>query len=261
MDDNMNDSDQDSPNVASGTGGDDRDGVKKENPFYIPCLTDDVGAGDEDEPALGFLEIIYGILFEPVKTLKRVAQRPPLTFALLLVTILGVAGVIMWLITISRVLNQAGGPSVVGNFSLAARPLLALGAVIIFLWSYIKWFSYSAFISLAAEMLGGVGRARGVAAAVGLSLIPTILIIPVQLLNYYLASTAFLLIIVLLVWIWVTVLMVIGIREVHSLSTSRALLAVLSPILVLVVFAGLLLAGLVAVAMSIYSGMSLPGYF
>jgi hypothetical protein len=262
MNDNMYDNDQTSSHTASSTG-DDKGGLEpQENPSCTPCLTDDVGStGGKDEPAQGFLEIVYGILFEPVKTLKRAAQRPPLAFALLLVTILSLAGVLMWLITISRMLNDSSGPSVMGHFSSPARSLLVLSAVIIFLWSYIKWFSYSAFISLAAEILGGVGKARGVAAAVGLSLIPTILIIPAQILNYYLASTAFLLISVLLVWAWVTVLMVIGVREVHGFSTGRAVLAVLSPMFVLVVFTGLLLAGLVAEAVSMYSGMNLPGYF
>lgn len=215
----------------------------------------------DDEPAQGFLELIYGVLFEPVKTLKRAARKPPLVYALLLVVILGLAGVLMWLVTISSALNQTAGPSAVSLFSPSARPLITLGAIIIFLWGFIKWFSYSAFISLAAEMLGGVGRARNVAAVVGLSLIPTILIIPVQMLNYYLASAAFLFITVLVVWVWVTALMVIGVREVHGLSTGRTLLAVLSPVLALVLFMGLVLGGLVAVAVNMYTGMHLPGYF
>lgn len=265
MNDNTYESDQNSSSAASSTDGADRSGLEpQEKPACAPCLNN---AGEStfrhgaDEPAQGFLELVYGVLFEPVKTLQRAAQRPPLFFALLLVTILGLVGVLMWLLTISSVLNQAVDPSAMALFSSSARPVLALGAILIFLWGYIKWFSYSAFISLAAEMLGGVGRARNVAAIVGLSLIPTILIIPVQMLNYYLASTAFILIMVLVVWIWVTVLMVIGIREVHGLSTGRTLLAVLSPVFVLVAFMCLLFAGLVAVTVAMFSGMNLPGYF
>jgi len=261
MNDNMYDLDQNSLGTPSSTGGADRSGLElQEKPSCEPCFTNggvSTSGNNEDEPALGFLELVYGVLFEPVKTLKRVAQHPPLVVALLLVTILGLAGMAMWLLTISRVLNQSAAPAAMDQ----ARSLLVLGSVLIFLWGYIKWFSYSAFISLAAEMLGGVGKARGVAAAVGLSLIPTILIIPVQLLNFYLASTAFLLISVLVVWLWVTVLMVIGVREVHGFSTRRSLLAVLSPVLALAVFLSLLLAGLVAVAVTMFSGMIMPGYF
>ncbi|MDD4238588.1 MAG: Yip1 family protein [Desulfotomaculaceae bacterium] len=265
MDDNTYEIEQHSQGAASSTGGADRSGLEpQEKPSCAPCLNnagETILGNSEDEPALGFLELVYGVLFEPVKTLQRAAQHPPLFFALLLVTILGLAGVLMWLLTISRVLNQTAEPSAMVLLSSSARPLQVLGAVLIFLWGYIKWFSYSAFISLVAEMLGGVGRARNVAAIVGLSLIPTILIIPVQMLNYYLVSTAFILITVLVVWTWVTVLMVIGIKEVHGLSTGRTLLAVLSPVLLLVVFMGLLLGVLVAVSVSMFSGMNLPGYF
>ncbi|TEB04203.1 Yip1 domain protein [Pelotomaculum schinkii] len=264
MNDNTYKIDQNSSGEASSSGGADRSGLEpQEKPSCAPCFnnTEDPNVGcDEDEPVQSFLELVYGVLFEPVKTLKKAARRPPLANALLLVTILGLAGVLMWLLTISRVLNQAAEPSAMVPLPSTA-PLLVLGAVLIFLWGYIKWFSYSAFISLAAEMLGGLGSARNVAAVVGLSLIPTILMIPAQMLNYYLASAAFICTTILVVWIWVAALMVIGVREVHRLSTGRALLAVLSPVLVLAVFTGLLLAGLVAVAVSIFSGMNLPGYF
>lgn len=265
MNDNTNEIDPISPEGASKAGVTDISGLEQqEKTSYEPCLNnagEQTFVNGEDEPAQNFLELIYGVLFEPVKTLKRAAQKPPLVFALILVTILGLAGVFMWLVSFSRALNQTAGLSPMVLSSPSAKPLMGLAAVVIFLWGYIKWFSYSAFISLAAEMLGGVGKARNVAAIVGLSLIPTILIIPIQMLNYYLASAALVFITVLVVWIWVTTLMVIGVREVHGLSTGRTLLAVLSPVLVLVVFAGLVLAGLVAVAVSMYTGMNLPGYF
>jgi hypothetical protein len=236
----------------------------QEKPVDPVCLNYAGGQAFEngrDEPAQGFLELVYGVLFEPVKTFKKAARRPPLSMAILLVTILGLAGVLMWLLTVSRVINQTTGPLIAGQFFSATRPVLVLGAVTMFLWGYIKWFGYSAFISLAAEMTGGTGRGRDVAAIVGLSLIPTILMIPAQLLNYYLSSSAFIVIVILVVWIWVTALMVIGVREVHGLSTGRTLLVVLSPVLILAVFAGLLLAAMVAVAMSMYTVMDLPGNF
>lgn len=265
MDDNAYDIEQKTPETASKIDAADIRGLEqKDNTYCGPCLNDAGGpayVNSKDAPAQNFLELIYGVIFEPVKTMKRAAHNPPLVFALLLVTILGLAGVLMWLVSITKALNQTADISTMGNFMPSARPLMVLAAVAIFLWGYIKWFSYSAFISLAAEMLGGEGKGRNVAAIVGLSLIPTILIIPAQMLNFYLASASFVFITVMIVWIWVTALMVIGVREVHGLSTGRTLLAVLSPVLVLGVFAGLILAGLVAVAVSIYTGMKMPDYF
>jgi len=231
------------------------------DPARVNYSEEPAAGGNGDEPAQGFLELVYGVLFEPVKTLKKAAFRPPLTYALLLVTILGLAGVVMWLLTISRIMNQPADPFAMGNLISITRPVMILGAITVFLWGYIKWFSYSAFISLAAEMLGGTGRARSVAAIAGLSLAPTILMIPAQILNYYLNSALFIFVVFLAVWIWVIVLMVTGIREVHGLSTGRTLLVVISPALVLAVFACLLLAGMVAVALGMYKGMVVPGYF
>jgi hypothetical protein len=160
-------------------------------------------AGDSCEPAPpdaiagvapGFLELVYGMLFEPGKTLHSVAQRPSLTIALALVTALTLAGVLIWLLTVSQAIDQLAGSAAEGFFPAAVKPVLALGAVLMFIWGYIKWLGYSALVSLTAELLGGVGRSRDVAAIAGLALIPTILLIPAQLLNLYLDAALLMLI-------------------------------------------------------------------
>lgn len=223
-------------------------------------------AGDSCEPvppdagvAPGFLELVYGILFEPGKTLHRVAQRPSFNIALALVTALSLAGVLLWLLIVSQAMGQLADSVAWSFFPDAVKPILALGAVIMFLLGYVKWLGYSALVSLAAELLGGVGRGRDVAAMAGLALIPTILLIPAQFLNLYLGAEVFMLIGVPVVWVWVAVLLVMGVKESHRLSTGRALLAVISPVIILMVLLGLMITGLVTAAV-MFSGY-LPGNF
>ncbi|MGI6492431.1 MAG: YIP1 family protein [Peptococcaceae bacterium] len=220
-------------------------------------------AGDSCEPAPpdaiagvapGFLELVYGMLFEPGKTLHSVAQRPSLTIALALVTALTLAGVLIWLLTVSQAIDQLAGSAAEGFFPAAVKPVLALGAVLMFIWGYIKWLGYSALVSLTAELLGGVGRSRDVAAIAGLALIPTILLIPAQLLNLYLDAALLMLISVPVVWVWVAVLLVMGVKESHRLSTGRALVAVISPVILLLVLLGLMITGLAVAAVSMFSG-------
>jgi len=234
-----------------------------ENPEEQGC------AGDSYEPvppeagasvAPGFLELVYGILFEPGRTLPSVAQRPSFTIALALVTVLSLAGVLVWLLTASQTIDQLAGSVAGSPFPAAVKPVLAFGAVLVFFMGYIKWLGYSALVSLAAELLGGVGRGKDVAAIAGLALLPTILLIPAQLLNLYLDASLLMFICVPVVWVWVAVLLVMGVKESHQLSTGRALLAVISPVILLLVLLGLMITGLVVAAVSVFSGY-LPGSF
>ncbi|HPZ42748.1 MAG TPA: Yip1 family protein [Bacillota bacterium] len=230
---------------------------------HLPAGT---GQEDGEEPGPGFLELVYGVFFEPRSTMQKVAHRPPLGQAVLLVTILNLLGTGAWFVAAARVLERELNVTSLGLFGPSLQALLPLGAVTVFLWGYFKWFAYSALLSLAAEVLGGLGSARGVMAASGLASLPAVLLVPVQLLTFgagseSLAVNMFSGLAGLAVAIWILVLNTIGVREVHSLSTGRSLLAVLSPYLALVAFLILLLVALVIAAASLPSHVPLWDYF
>lgn len=232
-------------------------------PEHLPAAA---GQEDGEERFPGFLELVYGIFFEPRPTMQKVARRPPLGQAALVVTILNVLGTGAWFLTAAGVLGRELDAASLSFFAPALQALIPLGAVTVFLWGYLKWFAYSSFISLAAELLGGLGRAGGVMAASGLAGLPAVLLIPVQLLTYgtiaeNLAGNMLTGLAGLAVAIWSMVLNVIGVREVHSLSTGRSLLAVLSPYLALLAFFILLLAALVMGAAALPSSVPLWDYF
>jgi hypothetical protein len=216
-------------------------------------------------PAPGFLEIVYGVLFEPVRTMKKVGENPPLTAALLSFTIISLLGVVMGLLAFSKFLSQ-GYDAGIDQLLPGAQVLMPAGLFIGLILSYIKWFCYSAIINLVAELLGGRGSARGVFAAFGLAGLPLILITPFQFLAYWYgtgvpAVTALLMLVWLVLGIWSGIIFVIGIREVHMLSTGRSVLVLLIPWLALVLLLVLLVIGLAVLLSSFTLNTNIPGYF
>lgn len=218
------------------------------------------------EPFPGFLELVYGVLFEPRKAMKKVAERPPLGQAVLVVTIITLLGAVMGLLTMSKVISQSFHTMAMDQYLPGLRAFAPLGVILGLLWGYAKWFGYSAIMHLAADLLGGRGSARGVFAAAGLAGLPSIIMIPVQFLSYWFGAGSMTVTILvglagLAVGVWSIVITVIGLKQVHGLSTGRSVLVVLSPalaILALLIFA---IIALVVIASSMPGMTVFPGYF
>ncbi len=217
----------------------------------IENKADDV-AGNEEKPPLGFLELVYGVLFEPVPTFSRVVQRLPLGQAFLIFTLVNVAVAIMNGLLAARFLH----PHPAGQAALVMKALAPVLAVSGLVFQYGKWFFYSAFLHLLAEFFGGRGRARGVWTVAGLASLPAVFLVPLNLLLLLsgLKGPVMSLLVYLLnflVLVWGAALLVLGIRQEHGLSTSRAVAVVLLP--VGAVFAGgaLLVVALTAAAASL----------
>jgi len=210
-----------------------------------------------------FLELIYGVLFDPVRTMGIVAKRPPVGFAFLAFTILCASGVTMWLLTASHSLEASLYGYGLDHFLPVSRTLVLLGAVFGLIWGYAKWFGYSAVIHLAAELFGGRGAATGVFAVVGLAGLPAVFMVPVHLLSYWLGSGGLIIVLLagLATGIWSAVLLVIGLKQVHGLTTGWSVLVVLFPFLTFLILAVIMIVALVAVAASLPAGMSNPRFF
>jgi hypothetical protein len=229
------------------------------------CTVQEQGTRGGETPP-GFLEIVYGVLFEPVRTMKKVAENPPLTAALLSFTIISLLGAVMGLLAFSKFLSQGYDAAGIDQLLPGAQVLAPAGLFISLIFSYIKWFCYSAIINLVAELLGGRGSARGVFAAFGLAGLPLILIIPFQFLAFWCGTGAFAVnVLLMLVWlvlgIWSGIIFVIGIREVHALSTGRSVLVLLIPCLALVLLLVLSVIGLAALLSAFMLNTNIPGYF
>jgi hypothetical protein len=189
---------------------------------------------DTGRPAkYGFLELIYGVLFDPVKTFKRAAESPPVGSAVLIFSLVKVLSVFTALFLSTKIaISDLTGLTGMGMEEMfrAAAPA---AAVFMLAYYYIKWFVYSGLLYLLAELSGGSGRAAGVLAVTGLASLPALLFLPFQILVAILGYRGFYeimsFIFMAAIMIWGFVLVVIGLGETQRLSSGRAVMVALAP--------------------------------
>lgn len=225
--------------------------------------TGDTGGGPV-RPEYNFLDLIYGVLFDPGKTFKKVAANPPLWQSVLIYGIITVLSSVMGIF-----INLRAMPVPVADYSMLVmriiQGMLPVVALFFVLLQFVKWFSYSALLHLMADFYGGKGTARGVFTVYGLAGLPTLFIIPVQLLALaVIPGNAFLKILIfpisLALSIWGIILLVMGIREVHGFSTGRAVLVVFTPVLVVAVLMVIAIVAFVAITAYIPSQIHWPSF-
>lgn len=180
----------------------------------------------------GFLELIYGVLFEPRRALAAVAASPPLGASVLLFSLVSLAGAVMGTLVSAHLFRYHP----VGiHWFLPAAPFMAAAS---FLFQYLKWMLTSALIHLAAGLLGGQGKAAGILCVTALASLPALWLVPVDFLLLILGARGAVFMVVtallgLAAFLWGTGLVVLGASFVYGLTLSRALLAVILPPLVL----------------------------
>jgi hypothetical protein len=203
----------------------------------------------------GLLELIYGVLFDPANTFRCIAPRPPILLTLIIFSLLNLTLSLMGYIVIARLFFADVATPLANWYLHGLGPLLVLGGLAV---HYTKWFVYSGLLNLLAELLGGRGRARSVFVVYGLAGIPTALMAPVLMLFLVILPPGFpglplAVLTALGVVAWSTALLVVGIREAHSLSTYRAALVVATPVaaLFIALICGFLL--LIAISARLYT--------
>lgn len=188
------------------------------------------GEGMREKPPPGFLELIYGVLFEPGTVFRKVVARPPLGQTVIIFTLVNVIVALMNALVTSRLMYQHATDQMAG-FMHALSPVLGILGLV---FQYGKWFFYSGLLHLLAELLGGRGRATGVFIITGLASLPSIFIVPVNLLLFLFGVRGFTLSVLIyllgiIILVWGAFLLVLGIREEHRFSTGRAVAVVLLP--------------------------------
>lgn len=209
---------------------------------------------EDDKAVPGLLELIYGILFDPVRTFRKIAQSPPLGRAVVLFSLVKIMTILVGVYSLSsRMTGENLGA--LGDLGLgeAARLMAPVVAAMVLVYEYLKWFIYSGILYLLAELAGGRGRAAGVLTATGLAALPALLFLPVQILAAVFGGRAMTGLVDVLIWlavvIWGAALVVVGLRETQQLSTGRAIMVALTPAIVIIfiiLLAVFLLAGMLA---------------
>lgn len=193
-----------------------------------------------DKPQkLGFLELCYGILVSPKATMKRVGETEPLLHALTILVSLSILNTIVnFFIVMPQTFQQVTNDlqelrqiaAIAGSPSFLM--VLTLGGIV---GGIISWFLKAGIFQLLAELAGGKGRAMGVMAMLGCAALPTIFTIPIQVIGAALGwNSLFLGLLTFPFVLWAQLyLPVVGLRAVHSISTVRAALVVLAPVVII----------------------------
>lgn len=196
--------------------------------------------GPPPQPFPDHLEIVYGILFQPVQTLRRLVDRPPLGLAFFVFTITALISYVASLQGMSADAVDIPFGELISGTADAQRltrwmagvqarlgvKLFPFQLMIAILW----WLISTSLMHLAAEFAGGRGQARGLLALLGIVQMPLILLAPATLLGR-------------LIWtgltdlagfalsLWVLVLSVLAVRENYGLGSGRAVGVYLLPLI------------------------------
>ncbi|MEW5762451.1 MAG: Yip1 family protein [Bacillota bacterium] len=199
---------------------------------------------------MGLLELMAGVLFDPVGTFRRLAAAPPLGRAVLLATLVNAVTGLMGYLTLRALPGSEAADPFAAALLAGMLPALSLAGFV--LW-YVKWFVYGGFLHFLAQLLGGNGRPTATLTVSALAALPDLFIIPVQGLLILLRPAELTASVVqglagLALLVWSVVLLILGFREVHAYPLGRAAATVLGPaaagVVLVVVVVALVLAGM-----------------
>lgn len=196
----------------------------------------------------GFFDLIYGILFNPVTTFRNIAETPPFGQAAAVFFLLAFGNGVVGLFVFRSTLMDAPGI----DTTTLVPVLTGLSGFLLFFtlaFAGLRWLLYGSLLHLLAELWGGSGTPKGTLTVYALASLPGVFLVPLQLIltllrvseiaSALLSGTAGLVILV-----WGMVLLIVGIREVHRFSSGAAILTVLTPVAVILVFIGIFIAAI-----------------
>lgn len=201
----------------------------------------DPGEPESNPQHLSFLDIVYGIIAQPRDTFQYLGRVRPVLAATGFVVILTMFN---FLLGLSDLNSINAGFNLQANFSAYLIPMFIIG----FLFAIIAWFLNTAAVSLAAQLLGGVGNGPGLLAAFSFALLP-MLITAIADFGVKLLGLGSLVagLINLAGFIWLVTLQIIAVSEIEELSTSRSIVVYFCVPLSIMVSIGVTLGLLVAI--------------
>lgn len=167
-----------------------------------------------------FLELLYDVLFSPGAAMRQIAARRPVGQALaaFFLSVLIPAG------TVYFVLQTLGAAKFAGTIIFIAVTA-----------RLVAWFVGSAVLQLIAEFYGGQGTALGLFTAIAFAHLPGVFVVPLAVVAALLPTGAAVILLAsgsLLLLFWALALVVLAIRGANALSTAKAVLVLLTPLLV-----------------------------
>jgi hypothetical protein len=187
------------------------------------------------------LERVYGILFQPVETLRDISRERPMGEAVLVLIV--VTMFTTW----------------TGYFTLWSNGIFICAAVLVTL---VLWYIGTAIVHLTAELFAGNGHAKGLLAANGFIQVPRIFTVPLLVLLSFMPDpvrTGMMLIGGIGIMFWEIILSVIAVRENYGFSTGRSFLVLVAPYAAVVLFISASTIVMAKIFMQTMSHMGLGG--
>lgn len=189
------------------------------------------------------LERVYGVLFQPVPTLRDICRERPMgeaVFVLIAVTMFTA-----W----------------TGYFTLWSNSIFICVSV---LTTLVLWYIGTAIVHLTAELFAGNGQAKGLLAANGFIQVPRIFTVPLLVVTSFASEpvrTGMMLLGGIGIMFWEVILSVIAVRENYGFSMGRAILALVAPYAAIAFFVFASTLALAKIFMLTLSHTGLGGFF
>lgn len=172
-------------------------------------------------------EILYDVLFQPQIAMRTIAEQKniPQTLSVFFLSII----IPIWAMYFGM---QAAGMSTMIYFFIAVK----------IVGSMVMWFVGTAIWHLIAEFYGGKGSALGLFSALGFSYFPQIFIVPLWVFAALLPvsmRTIVMTLAALVIVCWSLFLSITAMREVYQITAAKAVLVMLTPLIVLIVVCGI----------------------
>ena len=181
------------------------------------------------------LENIFGTLFSPASTFKRMSEeRTSVTIAAIVVLIACICS------GAGSILTQSAFMSMFAEFpgfeEMMFSPIASMTMSVVV--GFIGWVVIAGILHVVAKVLGGKGAFTEMLVLMGFAMLPNIFQAPIGLIAIFSGGLTGAFIAIGLggiLAIWVLILYVLAIREAHKFSTGRAIATLVLPFVVLMV--------------------------
>lgn len=193
------------------------------------------------------LDNIYGTLFSPVPTFKRmIEEKTSIATAVIVVLIASICSGAGSALTQS-ILSYSGFGGYPGFEAYQMQSMMSPAALLVMgvVGGMIGWVIMAGVLHLVAKVLGGKGTFEGMLLLMGFATLPNIFQAPVGLIAFFSGGLSGLTISLglgALLGLWILALNVIAIREAQGFTTGKAIVTLILPVVLLVILALVLVA-------------------
>ncbi|WP_227762616.1 Yip1 family protein [Zhaonella formicivorans] len=190
-------------------------------------------AVNEQPKALSFLELVYGVFFTPVKTLRYVCAQRKVAWGLVL---------FLGTYLFDSLMNFAVGRAYLPNLGISPQEAQILNGLLSMGWLFglplifAFWFGLISIYHALAGLFGSQGSVQGILAGFGFSSLPVLVSSVLSFLGNALKSSGVPLnLLGFAIFVWIAVLQIIALKENYGISYGKAAAVYIIPLAFLLI--------------------------